>query len=105
MNQQSQALRFPDFTLQTGLFPAWEPQRNWVGQGFMSFMVLQTECHRQGTGEEQERDLITSSPAAGKQIALQAAAPSSAGRVQVSNALRFLCWLCVQTGMGNDSTC
>lgn len=70
----------------------------------MSLMVLQTECHHQGTGEEQEQDLITSSPVAGKQIALQAAAPS-AGRLQVFNALRFLWWPCVQTGMGNDSTC
>lgn len=77
------------------------PQRKWIGQVFMSLMVLQT--HHQGTGEEQ--DLITSSPAAGKQIALQAAAPSSAERVQVFNALRFLWWLCVQTGMGNGSTC
>lgn len=81
------------------------PQRNWIGQGFMSLMVLQTRCHHQGTGEEEEQDLIPSSPAAGKQIALQAAAPSSAGRIQVFNALGFLLWLCVQTGMGNDSTC
>lgn len=40
------------------------------------------------TGEELEQDLITPNPAAGKQLALQAAARHSAEGVQVFSALR-----------------
>lgn len=81
------------------------PQRNWIGQGFMSLMVLQTEYHHQGTGEEQEQDLISSSPAAGKQIACRQQLQEMLEGFRFSNAFGFLWWLCVQTGMGNDSTC